>query len=280
MRLRIEHHTTYTFQEPAAFGLQQLRLTPKSRIGQSVLTWETRIDGGQRELDYEDQHMNKVTLISFTGDISRIEVVSAGEVETADMAGVVGKHAGFAPLWYFQRTTPLTRPGSGVRSLAKGLGAEIEDPVARCHALSDRVAAAVTYQGGTTDSQTTAEQAIANGAGVCQDHAHIFIAAARQLGFPARYVSGYLMMDDRVSQDATHGWAEVYVAPLGWIGFDVSNAICPDERYVRVATGLDYTEAAPIIGLRDQAAAGETLTVDIAVEQIVDDAGQTQVQQQ
>ena len=65
-------------------------------------------------------------------------------------------------------------------------------------------------------------------------------ARARALEVPARYVSGYLMMDDRVDQEATHAWAEAFVEGLGWVGFDISNGISPDPRYVRVATGRDY----------------------------------------
>jgi transglutaminase-like putative cysteine protease len=101
---------------------------------------------------------------------------------------------------------------------------------------------------------------------VCQDHAQIFVAAARALGFPARYVSGYLMMDDRVHQDASHAWAEAHVENIGWVAFDVSNGISADPRYVRVATGLDYQEAAPISGLR-YGSGGESLRVDLQVQQ-------------
>src|SRR5690606_14157850 len=66
---------------------------------------------------------------------------------------------------------------------------------------------------------------------------------------PARYVSGYLMVDDRVEQEATHAWAEAWVQGLGWVGFDVSNGISPDPRYVRVATGRDYRDSAPVTGI-------------------------------
>jgi len=108
-----------------------------------------------------------------------------------------------------------------------------------------------------------------NEKGVCQDHAQIMITAARELGHPARYVSGYLMMTDRIDQDATHAWAEVHMDDIGWVGFDVSNGYSPDERYVRVATGLDYRDAAPISGLRiDNSAGGnETMQVSIQVQQ-------------
>jgi transglutaminase-like putative cysteine protease len=270
MRLRIEHRTTYAYEAPVAFGLQQLRLTPKSRIGQSVLTWRTQIEGGTRQLEFDDQHMNRVMTISFSGAGHRIVVTSSGEVETADMSGVVGKHAGFAPLWYFQRPTRATRAGAGVRSLVKGLAAEFPDPIARCHALMARVAEAVVWEPGTTTPETTAEEALAQGRGVCQDHAHLFIAGVRLLGLPARYVSGYLMMEDRPEQDASHAWAEAHVDGLGWVGFDPSNLISPDARYVRVATGLDHAEAAPVTGLRDAGAAGESLSVELRVQQSVD----------
>ena len=101
---------------------------------------------------------------------------------------------------------------------------------------------------------------------MCQDHSHVFLGTVRALGFPARYVSGYLMMNDRVDQDASHAWAEAHVEGLGWVGFDISNGISPDERYVRIARGLDYGDALPakgvVIGARD-----ETLVVSIQVQQ-------------
>ncbi len=267
MRLSIRHVTTYSYSSPVAFGLQQLRLTPKSRLGQSVLTWSTRIEGGKRELDYDDQHANQVMLVSFSGEGDTLTIISEGEVETADTSGILGKHAGFAPLWYFQRSTVRTRAGNGVRALARGLNADVPEEVARFHSLSERIRDAVDYVPGTTHSETDAESCLALGSGVCQDHAHIFIAAARYLGYPARYVSGYLMMDDRVEQEASHAWAEVHIEPLGWVGYDVSNGISPDERYVRVATGLEYGEAAPIKGLHLGEAGDEELSVAIEVQQ-------------
>ncbi len=153
-----------------------------------------------------------------------------------------------------------------MRALTKGLKEEQPDDIPRLHALSARITAAVPYEIGLTQATTTAEEAIEIGGGVCQDHAQIFVAAARHMGYPARYVSGYLLMSDRVHQDASHAWAEAYIEPLGWVGFDVSNGYSPDERYVRVATGLDYREAAPVSGLRF-GKAGEAMSIDIQVQQ-------------
>jgi len=267
MRLSISHRTTYRFDTPMAYGLQQLRLTPKSRTGQAILgDWNMAIEGGTLQTEFTDHHQNRVSLISFDPDATEIVVHCAGQVETADLAGVIGKHAGFAPLWYFERATDLTRAGPHVRGLAKGLKDEESEDLPRLHALSHRILSAVPYEIGKTHALSSAEDAIEAGTGVCQDHAHIFIAAARAMGYPARYVSGYLMMDDRVHQDASHAWAEAHVEGLGWVGFDVSNGISPDARYVRVATGLDYAEAAPVSGLRF-GDGGEAMSIDIEVAQ-------------
>lgn len=267
MQLSISHTTTYRFATPALYGLQQLRLTPKTRSGhQSVTRWDMQVEGGKLETTFHDQHQNKVALVSFDAGAHEIRVLCDGVVEVEDTAGVVGKHAGFAPLWFFQRTTALTQAGARVQALVDGLAEEFPEDLPRLHALSERVLEAVPYIIGRTDAETSAEDAVIEGAGVCQDHAHIFIAAARLMGYPARYVSGYLMMNDRVHQDASHAWAEAHIPGIGWVGFDVSNGYSPDPRYVRVATGLDYSEAAPIAGLH-YGASGEAMSVDIQVAQ-------------
>lgn len=267
MRLNISHTTTYRYEHPVNYGLQQLRLTPKSRDFQEIVSWDIAVEGGTRQLEFEDQHMNHVTLIALSDEPHTVQITCTGEVDTKDTSGVIGRHGGFAPLWYFTRSTDLTRAGNNTRKLAKGLTTDIADPIDRLHALSTRVFEAVAYETGKTHIATTAEDALMAGHGVCQDHAHIFIAAARSMGVPARYVSGYLMMNDRVDQDASHAWAEAFVQGIGWIGFDVSNQISPDERYVRVATGLDYSEAAPVSGLRIGKQGEEELEVSIQVQQ-------------
>ena len=266
MRLKIRHQTSYDYNVPVQYGLQQLRLRPKTSAGQSILDWELQIDGGQLQLDFEDQHCNHVDLVSVEPGQQQVHIVCVGEVETGNHSGVIGRHQGYAPLWLFERSTALTRPGPAIRKLVAELGTDFDGDISRLHALSSRVLDIMKYQPDRTHSQTTAEEALASGHGVCQDHAQVLLAAARLLGYPARYVSGYLMMTDRVQQDASHAWAEVYVEDIGWVGFDVSNGISPDERYVRIATGLDYRDAAPISGIR-YGDSVESMMVSIQVEQ-------------
>ncbi|MEL7091250.1 MAG: transglutaminase family protein [Pseudomonadota bacterium] len=265
MRLTIRHQTTYRFDAPVSYGLQQLRKTPKSTRGQTVIDWETTVEGGSKQVGFEDHHNNVVELIGFDRDVVDVLITSEGVVEIADTAGVLGKHVGPSPLWLYQRPTPLTHAGQGVKALARGVRAA-GSGLDQLHALMGAVHDLVAYETGISHPDWTAERAIEEGRGVCQDHAHIFIATARELGFPARYISGYLMLEDRTNQEAMHAWAEAFVPDLGWVGFDVSNRIAPDTRYVRVATGLDYTDAAPVTGTRI-GGAGEALSVTLDVVQ-------------
>ena len=268
MRLAIRHSTRYTFRDPVVHALQRLRLTPKETQGQRILDWQMEYDHARPELEYEDQHCNTVTLVSVESGAREVTVTCRGTVETEDNAGVIGKHSGHLPLWSFLSQTPLTKPGPRVRALVRDLGDARSDKLAYLHALSSHIRDQVRYETGRTGVDTTAEKAAEHGYGVCQDHAHIFIGAARMAEIPARYVSGYLMMDDRIDQEASHAWAEAHIDGLGWVGFDISNGISPDPRYVRVATGRDYRDAAPVTGI-SFGAAEEMLTVDIAVEQQV-----------
>lgn len=265
-RLKISHQTSYHYDEPVYYALQQLRLTPKSNASQRIISWATNIEGGREELEFTDHNNNHVVLISFNDGCRSVNIVCEGEVETEDTAGIVGKQGGFTPLWYFMRSTPLTAAGRHVKQLIKELGGEFESDVEKMHFLMELVEQKIRYETGRTDAETSAEDTLEAGHGVCQDHSHVFIAAARQMGLPARYVSGYLMMNDRIEQEAAHAWAEVHVGGVGWIGYDVSNKISPDQRYVRVATGLDYREAAPISGMR-YGEGTESMAVSLQVQQ-------------
>jgi len=266
MQLFIRHTTHYRFDEPVAYGLQQLRLKPRSGPGQSVIDWQMTLNGAEVGVEYEDQNGNRTTLASAIPGTTEITITCSGQIETKDCSGIAGPHSGFMPLWLFRNQTTLTEPGPKMRALVASIRAEMPDPLAMLHHLSGAVLAAVRYETGHTNAATRAEQALAVGHGVCQDHAHIFIGCARLLGIPARYASGYLMMNDNIDQEAGHAWAEAHVDGLGWVGFDVSNGICPDQRYVRVATGRDYRDAAPVTGI--SFGAGESvLKVSLAVEQ-------------
>lgn len=265
MKLKITHTTSYSYDQPVDYALQQVRLTPTNNPQQTVNNWSVKIEGGSEELSFVDQHENHTQLVLTNAGQLQLRLTAHGEVETHDQSGILGRVHGIAPLWHFKQSTERTHAGKNIRSLSKIVD-KSENPLDDLHALSKKILETVPYQKAGTFAGTTAEEALKLGGGVCQDHAQIFVSAVRNAGIPARYVSGYLMMNDRVNQEASHAWAEAYLDNLGWVGFDVSNGISPDERYVRIATGLDSRDAAPITGMR-LGPSSESMIVSLQIQQ-------------
>ena len=271
MLISISHETHYHFDKPVHYALQRVRLRPKSTQGQVVREWSMDVVGGTLECGFDDHHTNHTDLVTVRPGSAELIIRCHGVVETdGTNHGVLGRHNGYIPMWMFKRATPLTKNGAMVNALVRAVKELRHDnAIALLHDLSAMVRERLPYAIGHTDATTTAEQALSIGKGVCQDHAHIFISAARALGHPARYVSGYLHMADRVEQEAGHAWAEAWVDDVGWIGFDISNGISPDTHYVRVATGFDYKDAAPVTAL-SYGARDRDMDVRLKIEQRVD----------
>ena len=264
MLISIRHVTRYTYAEPANYTIQSLRLTPASFDGQRVIDWQVRTAGAGPPLTFKDGFGNVVNLVTINAPHQELVIEASGRVETQDSNGVVTGLAKITPPRVFLKETPQTKPDAAIRALAASV--EDKDPLERLHALLGAVRDRVDYVPGATDAHTGAAEALADGKGVCQDHTHIFIAAARTLGIPARYVTGYLMLTEPVTSQAHHAWAEVWVESLGWVGFDVANRVCPTDWYVRLAAGLDAGYAAPVVGSR-RGGAAEKLDVSVEVQQ-------------
>jgi transglutaminase-like putative cysteine protease len=264
MRFAIRHTTHYCYDAQGFFAVQRLRLTPADHKGQRVQSWSIEAHGIEHAAEYIDGFGNRVHLITHCQPYDQLTITAAGEVETTDTGGVIGDTGEAANPQIFLRPTPLTAASEEIDALADRLGAKHK--LARLHLLLEAIATKVAYDTDATHPSTSAAEAFSAGQGVCQDHAHIFIAAARRLGVPARYVTGYLHLENEASAVANHAWAEAHLRDLGWVGFDPANHICPTERYVRLACGFDAASAAPIVGTR-RGGGQESLAVDVMVRQ-------------
>lgn len=264
MLLAVNHVTRYRYSQPVRGVVQSHRLTPSASDGQKVLDWQITVTDGQKGGSFRDGAGDFVQSWSVLGPVSEIAVTVTGRVETKDMSGVLkGPREMLAPESYL-RDTPPTRADTALVALARSVAAS-GDALAMAHGLSEKVADAIRYSPGSTSAHTTAAEALALGTGVCQDHAHALISVARHLDMPARYVSGYLHANaDGEAHEAAHAWAEIYVAGLGWVGFDPANRCCPDERYIRLGSGLDAQDAAPIRGTA-RSPGKESLDVTVAI---------------
>ncbi|MBL4916293.1 transglutaminase family protein [Szabonella alba] len=265
MLLSVDHVTRYFYDQPVRAVVQSHRLTPSVFEGQKVLDWQVTVTDGLPGGAFRDGAGDRVQGWSVQGPLTEIEVRVTGRVETFDLAGVLrGHRESVSPLCYLDDTMP-TRADTALVELARNAMGE-EATLAAAHRLSDAVADAIRWTPGVTEACTTAAEALALGEGVCQDHAHALIAVARASGLPARYVSGYLMSgSEGATGDAAHAWAEIWIEGLGWVGFDPTNRCCPDDRYIRLGSGMDAQEAAPIRGVA-RGAGQESLDVSVAVQ--------------
>jgi transglutaminase-like putative cysteine protease len=268
MRLRISHLTSYRYEQPATSVIQMLRLTPRNHDGQYVARWRIDVSTDCRLDQHEDAFGNVTHAFTADGPFSELAVTVEGEVETRDTQGIVrGAVERFPPALYL-RETALTSPDEKIAAFAAACRDDANGKVlGLLHLILERLHRDMTYDTDPTHAATTAARAFGLGRGVCQDLTHVFIAAARSLGIPARFVGGYFHRDDGVrEQDAGHAWAEAFVPELGWVAFDPANGLCATDAHVRVAVGLDYLGAAPLRGTR-YGGAGEALAVKVRVDQ-------------
>lgn len=270
MRLFIHHRTDYRFSEPQARVVQLLRLTPTSYQGQTVIDWRIDVDCNARLKPARDGFGNEATMLYIEGPVEAVSLSVSGEVLTEDRAGMVRGAIDPLPPLAFSQVTRLTTPNDAIRALAAEVAADGGTPLDHAHRLMAYVHRRLRLTEGRRTDARDAATVFADGHGTAPDIVHVFIAAARSLGLPARYVSGHIFREARQHDwhEAAHAWAELHVPDYGWIGFDPSCDRCPDERYVRVAIGLDYRDGAPLSGTRT---GGGSEELDVGIRVGLDD---------
>jgi transglutaminase-like putative cysteine protease len=312
MRICVTHETVYRYDAPCTGVIQTLRLTPRNHAGQYVVNWRIDVAANCRLEPVEDAFGNIVHTFSLAGPLTELHLSVDGEVETQDAAGVVRGAVERFPPNLFLRETALTRPDAAIRAYAaKFPYPDAADTLSTLHSLLARLHHDFTADAGKADvadvaaapwAAPAAADAFKAGGGHSRDLAHIFIAVARTLGVPARFVAGYVRHGNGFSAQAgpaasaasSHAaanatgamqmgevrtgeartedswtgdsWVEAYVQGLGWVGFDPAQGMSPTDQYVRVAIGLDYLGAAPMRGFH-YGGAQEDVTVRLAVTQ-------------
>jgi len=244
MRIFIDHQTTYAFSPPARALVQNLRLTPRSFDSQYVLRWRLSVDVDGALRRCEDSLGNVVHAFSHPNHLERFTVSAVGEVETGDAIGVVRGAVEPLPSAMFLRASPLAHANGALRDFAADAVGSTADRLEQLHRLMAAVHAAMAYEPSERETRGGAVEAFALRRGDAREFAHVFIACARGLEIPARFVSGYLA-DDAPPPEGLFAWAEAEAPGLGWIAFDPVHKVCTDARYVRVAVGFDGLGAAP-----------------------------------
>ena len=271
MKLEIVHTTRYRYSGPIAETVMEVRLQPMDGNGQLCLDFELKVSSGIKPGTYRDGYGNNVHYFNLVRPHTSLSVTSRSVVETG---GVLGADPGEELVQDFLRFRSPVKDVPGIRELANrhpiaepSSGASVEQAL---DDLTLAISREFAYDRAVTNVYSAVDEVLALRAGVCQDFAHLFIAVARAMGVPARYVSGYIHAS-RAGRaraaganvaSASHAWAEAWVPGMGWVGYDATHPVRTSEHHVRVAVGRDYTDAAPTRGIYIGSAAG---TMDVSV---------------
>jgi transglutaminase-like putative cysteine protease len=274
MRIRIAHETTFSYAPAARIIIQNLRLTPRSFDSQYVMRWRVNVDIDTGSRLSEDGFGNVVSCFSYQRPVERFTVSAIGEAETTDAVGVLRGVVETLPETMYLRGTPLTQVNGNLRDFVATAAAGVADPLERLHLVMGALHKDMKFDPEATPSKSGAMEPFALKRGAAADFAHAFIACARWLEIPARYVSGYVApTETEIPQ--MFAWAEALAPKLGWVGFDPIHDVCPDANYVRVAIGLDALGASPFRGAHS-GGGEEVVTSALRVERVM---GQGQAQQ-
>lgn len=267
MRLRIEHQTTFTYEEPISEAYTEMRLKPSDAGGQTCLSFALHTEPHGAVMQYTDRHGNDVRHFDVLPQHKRLSVMAVSDVlttaELRDAAGALNPldtHDYLAGTRY----APLNRDMLAFAEphLVRG------NTFATAMNLMRAVFYSMKYEPGTTNVHTSSQEVLALQAGVCQDFAHLMLSLCRSNNIPARYVSGYLYGPSSSADNAaSHAWVDVFIEGKGWISLDPTHNCAQSERYVRIGIGRDYADVPPTRGTY-KGTAEEKLSVKVSVREL------------
>jgi transglutaminase-like putative cysteine protease len=269
MWLNVRHVTRLSYDAPIVDAHTELRLKPAHRDGQRCSSFTVRTDPrGTTVEEYVDRFGTSVHHFDVLEPHTALEVAVESEVWTPERYGG-GHESSLLELWDYRQPTRYVPLDGAIAELAGGHEPR-EDAWKTATSLMERVRDSMTYERGSTDVHTRADEALADGRGVCQDFAHVLLGVCRAHALAARYVSGYLY-DPSENGDgdrtATHAWVDVYEEGRGWISLDPTHDTEQTERYVRVGVGRDYADVPPTRGVY-RGSAEEELDVSVEIREL------------
>ena len=265
MKIKVKHQTIYYYDSVVPRLLQSVKLFPSKCKNQKIIAWSVRSDKGEIIKSYQDSLGHNVFNIFNKNFKGRQIISSEGIIETRNYSGLVKGLRETVHPFCFLRQTKLTKPCKKIIKLSKKIYHKKKKIIEFCHGLNLIVAESIKYVSGSTSIITTAQNAINQGKGVCQDFAHILISLARLNGIPARYINGFILEDLKSRKSYTHAWVEIFIEDLGWIGFDPSHKKCIDDKYIRVSCGQDFFDASTIKGVKTNYSGIENLNVKVSI---------------
>jgi transglutaminase-like putative cysteine protease len=288
MRYSIDHKTAYNYAVPVHQSYHLLHLAPREVPNQEIIRHRLSVepapgirwDGTDyfgnpySVLNMEDEHGQLVVKSESVIDVNPSDPVdilqSASWQELANRSFTTEPQTN-KDIWPFAAASRHAHPLPELADYAME-SFPAKRPVMECvRELTTRIFNDFTFDPSATDVSTPVATVLEQRRGVCQDFAHLQIAALRSLNLPARYVSGYILTHPPEGQvklqgaDASHAWISTWAPECGWIDFDPTNDLIPHGEHITIAYGRDYDDVSPISGVL---LGGGAHSVDVAVDVI------------
>jgi transglutaminase-like putative cysteine protease len=255
--LEVQHETRLEYSEPVSEWVAEVRMEPASNEDQTCRSFHLAVSQPTAPFRFQDGFGNRVHHFNLLAPLQEVRILAAGIVETHPRGeGSRTSRAAYplepaelplAVLDYLRLRGPVAAtPRLG--PLLDALRPPPSCPLGPWAAgVSDYIRSHFEYARDVTDATSPIDDVLEQGKGVCQDFAHLMIAVMRSFGVPARYVSGYLHRPNQESE--SHGWCEVWLPDLGWVGLDPTNGRPADDHFVKVAVGRDFSDVPPNKGV-------------------------------
>jgi transglutaminase-like putative cysteine protease len=281
----IRHLTKFRYSAAVSESIMEVRMQPRTEAAQRCLSFQLSVFPRARVASYRDYLGNSVHHFNVPGQHRQLVIVAEALVDVRPEEDLPAhlKPGAWAALdemisggdyWEMLMPSQFARPCKECTEFAIEAGLEDRekarerDPLELLRSINSTLFSSIAYVPSSTSVDSPIEHALRERKGVCQDYAHIMITLVRQLGIPARYVSGYLFHrsgeQTRSAEGATHAWVEALVPGFGWVGFDPTNNVLVNDRHVRTAVGRDYADVPPSRGVYKGAVKSE-LTVRVRV---------------
>lgn len=286
MIFEVSHKTVYHYTAPVAQAYHLVHLAPRQHERQRTIRHSLIIEPAPSSRnDFEDYFGNPASTVGIESSHSELVIHSRGVIEvkapppidvrsSAAWDGVAAQLSPSHPPYdmnVMQYVMPSYHAAVTPRVVAFAAPSfKPGRPLLECALdLNSRINSEFKYDSAATDIATTVDDLLRIGRGVCQDFAHLMIAAMRAFGLPARYVSGYLLTyappgkKKLVGSDASHAWVSVWAPGIGWVDFDPTNNMIPKDEHITIAYGRDFQDVSPVTGVL---LGGGSHHIDVAVD--------------
>ncbi|MEZ6143176.1 MAG: transglutaminase family protein [Zavarzinella sp.] len=274
MFYRIDHETKLTYTGPVTDSVIELRMTPPSTSEQTLMGHRVRLVPSVLTTGYADGFGNRVTIFNMGAPMQELTIMASSCVQlhqrtydalldaipwpNPDLRDEVGAE--------FIRPSQLAQPCPELEQFLAQLPKSMTTLQQVSEAITELIHQEIEYVKEATTSNTSMAEALRLKKGVCQDFTHIFLGAARSLGIPARYVSGYINQPGEI---ATHAWCQLWCGQAtGWVDVDPTHRELNKYEHILTATGRDFMDVPPNRGVWRGADVEEKISVQVTVQQV------------